>query len=182
MFNLFVQLKSQTNPVLSYDPEFMDGETEAQGSQLTCQQGARPRFKTQVASCQGPHSLFFFNLLLTALGLCCCMLAFSSCGKWATLPCSMWAPHCAGFSCCGAQALGMWAAIAATHGLSITAYKFQSPDLVVVICRLSCSQKWDLPVLGMEPVSLALQGVFLTTGAPGKSPGVFKLLILFHFQ
>ena len=64
----------------------------------------------------------------------------------------------------------------------VTAHKFQSPDLVVVICRLSCSQKWDLPGLGMEPVSLALQGGFLTTGAPGKSPGVFKLQILFHFQ
>ena len=32
MFNLFVQLKSQTNPALSYDPDFMDGETKAQGS------------------------------------------------------------------------------------------------------------------------------------------------------
>ena len=33
---------------------------------------------------------------------------------------------------------------------------------------------WDLPGPGIEPVSLALQGRFLTTGPPGKS---YKILI-----
>ena len=39
---------------------------------------------------------------------------------------------------------------------------------------------WDLPEPGIEPVSLALQGRFLTTGLPGKpSPFVFYLYSAF---
>ena len=30
---------------------------------------------------------------------------------------------------------------------------------------------WDLPGPGLEPVSLALEGGFLTTAPPGKPPG-----------
>ena len=41
----------------------------------------------------------FIYLCLTALGLCCCVQALSSCGPWAS--------HCGGFSRCGAQALGL---------------------------------------------------------------------------
>ena len=55
----------------------------------------------------------------------------------------------AGFSCCGAQALGVQASVLAA-------------------CRLnSCGAwayllwgMWDLPKPGIKPVSLALQGVF----------------------
>ena len=40
---------------------------------------------------------------------------------------------------------------------------------VAVVHRLSCSTACgDLPGPGIEPVSLALQGEFLTTGSPGK--------------
>ena len=45
------------------------------------------------------QNLFFFSLilyLLTGLGLCCYMWAFSSCGVWAS--------YCDGFSCCRAGA------------------------------------------------------------------------------
>ena len=35
----------------------------------------------------------------------------------ATLCCLAWASHCGGFSCCGAQALGTWASVAAACGL-----------------------------------------------------------------
>ena len=38
------------------------------------------------------------------------MRAFSSCGERAS--------HCAGFSCCGAQALGAPASVVVAHGLS----------------------------------------------------------------
>ena len=36
----------------------------------------------------------------------------------ATLHCGAQASHCGGLSCCGAQALGMWASVVAAHGLS----------------------------------------------------------------
>ena len=37
---------------------------------------------------------------------------------WATtLHCGARASHCGGFSCCGAQALGMWASVVVVHGL-----------------------------------------------------------------
>ena len=46
-------------------------------------------------------------LFLAALGLCCYMRAFSSCGKWGILfSCESWASHCGGFPCCRAWALG----------------------------------------------------------------------------
>ena len=37
----------------------------------------------------------------------------------ATLRCSAWASHWGGFSCCRAWALGLWASIVVSHGLSI---------------------------------------------------------------
>ena len=37
---------------------------------------------------------------------------------------------------------------------------------------------WDLPGPGIEPLSPALAGGFLTTGPPGKSPGVFIIFIV----
>ena len=67
----------------------------------------------------------------------------------ATLGCGVRAPHCGGFSCCGARALerrlsscGTWA-------------------------QLFCGM-WDLPGPGLEPMSPALAGGFLTTAPPGK--------------
>ena len=71
----------------------------------------------------------------------------------------MWASHCGGLSCCGAQALGVQASVVVACGLS------------------SCGSQasllrgmWDLPGLGIEPMSPALAGGFLTTAPPGKSP------------
>ena len=52
----------------------------------------------------------FTYLLLTALGLHCCAWGFFSCEERELLSRSnMWASHCGGSSCCGAQALGTWA-------------------------------------------------------------------------
>ena len=36
----------------------------------------------------------------------------------ATLHCGAWASHCGGFSCCGAQALGVQASVVVARGLS----------------------------------------------------------------
>ena len=66
---------------------------------------------------------FFFNkfivLFLAALGLRCCVQAFL--WLWragATLHCGAGASHCGGFSCHGAQALGVQASVVVAHGLS----------------------------------------------------------------
>ena len=100
----------------------------------------------------------FIYLFLAALGLCCCTLAFFSCGKRGLLRCSAQAPHCGGFSCCGARALGSRASAVVAHRLS------------------SCGARayllrgmWDLPGPGLKPMSPALAGVFSTTAPPGKS-------------
>ena len=71
------------------------------------------------------------------------------------------APHCSGLSCCRARALGMRASVVVAHGLS-------SCGSWALECRLSscgawtqplCSM-WDLPRLGLKPVSPALAGGF----------------------
>ena len=52
--------------------------------------------------------IYFIYLFLAALGLGCCVQAFSGCGeRGATLRCGVQASHCGGFSCCRAWALGM---------------------------------------------------------------------------
>ena len=49
-----------------------------------------------------------FYLFLAALGLCCCVWAFSTCGEWGPLcRVNALASHCGGFSCCRAQAWGL---------------------------------------------------------------------------
>ena len=83
--------------------------------------------------------------------------------------------QCAGFSlrwllCCGAHALGAQASVVAAHW-------FSSCGSQAVECRLSsCGAwalllrgMWDLLGPGLEPVSPALAGGFLTTALPGKS-------------
>ena len=95
---------------------------------------------------------------MAALGLRCCARAFSSCGEQgATLCCGARASYCGGFSCCGAQAVGAQVSAVVAHGLS------------------SCGAwaellhgMWDLPRPGLEPVSPALAGGFLTTAPPRK--------------
>ena len=82
----------------------------------------------------------------------------------------MRASHSSGFSCCGAQALGVRA--------SVVMCRLSSCGLQALERRLSsCGARaslllgmWDLPGPGIEPVSPALAGRFLTTVLPGKSP------------
>ena len=84
----------------------------------------------------------FIYLFLAVLGLRCCMRAFSSCGeRGPTLRCSAQASHCGGFSCCGAQALGVWASVVVAHGLSSCGSQALECRLSSVAHRLSCSME-----------------------------------------
>ena len=78
-----------------------------------------------------------------------------------------------GFSCCGAWALGARASVVVLHGLSSCGSRALERRLS------SCGAQayllrgmWDLPGPGLEPVSPALTGRFLTTAPPGKPPPV----------
>ena len=63
--------------------------------------------------------LNFFILFLAALGLRCCVQAFSSCGERGLLLVAMRGLLIAVASlCCGARALGARASVVAAHGLS----------------------------------------------------------------
>ena len=78
------------------------------------------------------------------------------------------ASHCGGSSCFRAQALGARASVVATHGLSS--------------CRAWASllhSMWDLPGPGIELLSPALAGRFLSTVPPGKSG--YELMISAFF-
>ena len=52
--------------------------------------------------------IYLIYLFFAALGLRCCMWAFSSC--------IVWASHCGGFSTCGARALGTQASVVVARG------------------------------------------------------------------
>ena len=87
----------------------------------------------------------------------------------ATLCCGTWASHCGGFSCCGVWAPGTGASVVMARGIS-------SCGSWALERRLSsCGtwaqllhSMWDLPQPGLEPVSPALAGGFLTIAPPGK--------------
>ena len=109
----------------------------------------------------------FYLFIFGCVGSSCCAWAFSSCSKWGLLFVVVHglliavASHCSGFSCYGARALGTRASVVVAHGL-------QSTGSVVVAHGLSCPATWDLPGPGLELLSPALAGGFLTTAPPGK--------------
>ena len=83
----------------------------------------------------------------------------------------MWASHCSGFSCYGARALGVQASVVVVHGLRSCGSWALEPKLS------SCGAwaqllrgMWNFPGPGLEPVSPALAGGFLTTVPPGEAP------------
>ena len=108
---------------------------------------------------------------MAALHVRCCARAFSSCGTaGATLRCSAWASQYSGFSCCRAQAPGAQASVVVAHGLSGCGSRALESRLSScgAWAQLLCGM-WDLPGPGIEPVSPALTGRFLTTVPPRKS-------------
>ena len=93
----------------------------------------------------------FVVVVLAVVGLSCCMQAFSRCSEPGLLSsCSVWASRCGGFSSCGASALERKLNSCGTRAM------------------FPCSM-WYFPRPGIEPVSPALAGRFLTTRQPGKS-------------
>ena len=108
----------------------------------------------------------FIYLFWAVLGLCCCARAFSSCGERGllflvvrgllTAVVSLVAEH-------RLQARGLqqlWHV-----GSVIVARRLSSCGALALLLR----SMWDLPGPGLEPVSPALAGRFLTTASPGKS-------------
>ena len=105
--------------------------------------------------------IYCIYLCLAALGLHCCTRAVSSCGKWGLLL------RYTGFSL-------WWLLLLRSTGSRHTG--FGSCGSRALECRLSsCGAGasllrglWDLPRPGLEPMSPALAGGFLTTAPPGK--------------
>ena len=83
--------------------------------------------------------------------------------------CCVWASHCNGFSCYGAQAVGAWASAFVARGL-------RSCISRALEHRLNSCGAWtqvlrsmlDPPTLGMKPMGPALEGGFFITEPPGK--------------
>ena len=105
----------------------------------------------------------------------------------ATLRCSAQASLCGGFSCCSTRALEHVGSVVVARGLQdarssvVVMHRLSSCGSQSLECRLSsCGTRalllcgmWDLPGPGIEPVSPALVGRFLTTVPPGKSLDLF---------
>ena len=99
---------------------------------------------------------FYLFIFLASLDLRCFVYIFLSCSKWELLSiCGTWASYRPSFSCCRVQALELMSSRASG----------------VVAHRLSCPATCGIlvPGSGIEPVSPALAGRFLTIGPPGKS-------------
>ena len=85
--------------------------------------------------------------------LCCCTQTWSSFSKWGLLSsCGAWASHCGGFS-----SFKAWASVVVVDGLLSTGF-----------IRCGACSLWNPPRPGIEPMSPALVGRFLTSRTPGK--------------
>ena len=118
----------------------------------------------------------YLYLFLAALGLRCCMHAFLQLLRaGATLHCSARASHRGGFSFCRAWALGAQASAVVVRGLSSCGTWALEHRLSSCGARAQLLRgMWDLPGPGLEPVSPAQAGGFLTTAPPEKPPTIFK--------
>ena len=104
------------------------------------------------------NKFILFYLFLAALGLRCCSRVFSSCGQrgYSLL-------LCAGFSL---RWLLLLQSMGSRHaGFSSCGTQAQLPHGM-----------WDLLRPGLEPVSPALAGRFLTTAPPGKPRSLYLLI------
>ena len=140
-------------------------------------------FLIYIGKCLAYQWSFFFlinflNLIFGCIGSSLLHVGFLQLGQaGATLSSGTWASHCAGFSCCGAQALGMRASV-------VVARRLQSAGSVVVAHRLSCSAACGIfPDQGSNPCPLHWQVdsyVLRYQGSPSqwslmKSTLVFRL-------
>ena len=98
------------------------------------------------------------------VGLCCC--------KWlvGATPVAVWGPLIVLAPLVSEHKLwGMWVSAVAAPGLQSAA------SLAVGTWAQLPWGMWDLPGLGIVPVSLALQGGFLPSGPPGKLHTLFLI-------
>ena len=103
------------------------------------------------------------------LGLHCCAWVFSSCGSRALPFLAVLGLLIAVASRCRARALGMSASVVVARGLSSCGSWALEHRLSSCGARASLLRgTWDLPGPGIEPMSPALAGGFLTTAPPGK--------------
>ena len=101
----------------------------------------------------------------------------------AALRCGARASHHGGFSCCRAQALGVRASVVVARGLISCGSQALEHRLSSCVTRAQLLHgMWDLPGPGLEPVSPALSGGFLTTAPPEKPLTLFSLLISLLFM
>ena len=94
---------------------------------------------------------------MAVFGLCFCARAFSSCGKWGPLFIAVRGP------------LSIAASLVAEHRLQT-----RRPSNCGSRAQLLRGM-WDLLGPGLEPVSPALAGGFLTTAPPGKPTDIFLI-------
>ena len=84
-----------------------------------------------------------------------------------------------GFSCCGARALGVRASVVVALGLSSCGSQALEHRLSSCGARAQLLHgMWDLPGLGLKPVSPALEGGFLTAVPPGKPGAQINLCLM----
>ena len=87
----------------------------------------------------------------------------------ATLHRGAWASHCSGISCCRARALGTRASVIVAHRVRSCGSRALEHRLSSYGARAQLIRgMWDLPGPGLELVSPASAGGFLTTVPPGK--------------
>ena len=113
------------------------------------------RYRRQVI-----YLLIYLFVCLAVPGLSCGMQDLR-CSMWNLLLwCTGSLVQCGLLSSCGTRALERAGSVVAAYGPS---------------CPMACGIL--VPQLGIEPLSPALEGGFLTTGPPGKSPGFFFFLM-----
>ena len=111
------------------------------------------RLERNIAKCQLWWHVFL-SLILFYFWLPCVGFSLAPGEQGLFCSCGAWASHCSGW----AQALGTFSSVAIARGLKVCG----------VWAQLFCGM-WNLPRPGIEPVSSALQGGFLSTVSPGKS-------------
>ena len=102
---------------------------------------------------------FFFKLFISGCpGSSLLQVDWLYCSELGQLPsCGARAPHCCGFFCCGAWALGHSGSRTCGTGTWLLLHQ------------------WNLPRSGTEPVSPTVADRLVTTGPPGKSYFYLKL-------
>ena len=116
------------------------------------------------------------------LGLHCCVPSFSSCGECGLLFVAVRGLLLAVLSLCfRARALGTQSSVVVALGLSSCGSQALEHRLSSCGAWALLHGMWDLPRPGLEPVSPALTGGYLTTAPPGKPYSVFLIVFFVAF-